>query len=305
MKKRLMRQEGFRLFLLTLPFLALILVLAYLPLYGWIYAFFDYRPGIALNWDQYVGIKFFAMTWETSFKVKEIGRVLTNTFGIKLIGYLFSPIPVIFAMFLSEVRGKHFRKTIQTVTTLPNFISWILVYSIAYSMFSTEDGFINKFLMSIGAIDRELNFLGSSNFVWLKINLWGLWKGLGWNAIIYFAAIAGIDQQLIEAAEIDGAGRYRIMWNITLPELIPTYFVLLVLSIADFLNTGFEQYMVFSNAFKASRLEVLDFYIYNQGFTDTRYAYATAVGMLKSFVGIALLFSANRFSKLVRGEGVM
>ena len=298
-------REGFRLFLLVSPFMALVFLLCYVPLYGWIYAFFDYRPGIPLSWDQFAGLTYFKKIFETNYAFREVLNVLYNTFGIQIIGWLFSPLAMVFAVLLNDVRGKRFVKTVQTITTLPNFISWVLVYAIAYAMFSAGDGFLNKALIALGVLDKGINFLASSKLVWLKIQLWAVWKSLGWSAILYFAAIAGINVELYEAAGVDGAGRFRTMWSITIPHLLPTYFVLLVLSIANFLNTGLVQYMMFSNAFKASRLEVLDLYIYRQGFTSMHYPYATAIGMFKTVVGIALLFGANKLSRVVRGQSIM
>ncbi|NLD87395.1 MAG: sugar ABC transporter permease, partial [Clostridiales bacterium] len=225
--------------------------------------------------------------------------------GINLIGYCFSPIAMFFAMFLTEITNKKYKKFIQTATTLPNFVSWATVYSVAYAMFSVSDGLLNHILLDLGLIEQPINFLTSTKFLWLKMVLWQVWKGTGWSAIIYFAAISGIDQEMYEAAMIDGAGRYKTMWYITLPQLMPTFFVLLILSIGNFLNTGMEQYFIFSNPMTSDKLEVLDLYVYNQGIVKVQYPYTTAVGMLKSIVGIILLFFANKLSKLVRGYGIL
>ena len=301
----LYRQEGFRLFLMNLPFIILVIIICYLPLYGWIYAFYDYKPGVPLSKTAFVGLKYFQQMVQDKYAVNDLLRVLKNTFGIQIIGYLGSPLPMIFAIFLSEVRGRHYKKAVQTITTIPNFISWVLVYAVAYSMFSVGDGFFNKLFVSIGVIDAPINFLADNRGIWFKMWLWSFWKGCGWNAIIYFAAIAGIDEELCEAARVDGAGRFRIIWHITVPHLMPTFFVLLILSIASFLNLGMEQYFVFSNGMVRNSIEVLDLYVYNQGMIKYQYPFTTAVGMLKSIVGLLLLFFANRLSKVVRGEGIM
>jgi putative aldouronate transport system permease protein len=236
--------------------------------------------------------------------VADIIRVLRNTFAMSLLGIATSPLPLVFAVFLSEVRIMPFRKTVQTLTTIPNFISWVLVYSVAYAMFSVDDGFLNRLLIQLGVINNGIPFLTASNHVWLTMWSWGTWKGLGWSSIIYIAAITSIDQELYEAARVDGAGRFMCMWHITLPGLIPTYFVLLILSIANFINSGMEQYYIFQNPMNKSAIEVLDLYVYNQGITGINYSYSIAVGILKSVVSLILLFIANSGSKLYRKESV-
>ena len=302
--KKMEKQSGFRLFLLILPLLMLVFVFSYMPLYGWIYAFFNYKPGKALFACEFVGLDNFKMMFADSYAVKNIVRVMINTFGMSFLGILTSVLPMGFAILLSEIKNKPFRKFVQTSVTIPNFISWVLVYSIAYVMFSVNDGFVNRMLVSMGILDQGVNFLASPNHVWLTMTAWGLWKGLGWNAIMYIAALTSIDDELYEAAKIDGAGRFQLIRHITVPGLLPTFFVLLILSIANLLNNGMEQYYIFQNAMNKESIEVLDLYVYNQGMVGYNYSFSTAVSMLKSVVSIVLLFFANTTSRLVRGESV-
>lgn len=302
--KKMEKQSGFRLFLLILPLLMLVFVFSYMPLYGWIYAFFNYKPGKALFACEFVGLDNFKMMFADSYAVKNIVRVMKNTFGMSFLGILTSVLPMGFAILLSEIKNKPFRKFVQTSVTIPNFISWVLVYSIAYVMFSVNDGFVNRMLVSMGILDQGVNFLASPNHVWLTMTAWGLWKGLGWNAIMYIAALTSIDDELYEAAKIDGAGRFHLIRHITVPGLLPTFFVLLILSIANLLNNGMEQYYIFQNAMNKESIEVLDLYVYNQGMVGYNYSFSTAVSMLKSVVSIVLLFFANTTSRLVRGESV-
>lgn len=302
--KKMEKQSGFRLFLLILPLLMLVFVFSYMPLYGWIYAFFNYKPGKALFACEFVGLDNFKMMFADSYAVKNIVRVMKNTFGMSFLGILTSVLPMGFAILLSEIKNKPFRKFVQTSVTIPNFISWVLVYSIAYVMFSVNDGFVNRMLVSMGILDQGVNFLASPNHVWLTMTAWGLWKWLGWNAIMYIAALTSIDDELYEAAKIDGAGRFQLIRHITVPGLLPTFFVLLILSIANLLNNGMEQYYIFQNAMNKESIEVLDLYVYNQGMVGYNYSFSTAVSMLKSVVSIVLLFFANTTSRLVRGESV-
>lgn len=303
-KTRLIDQGGFRLWLLSLPFLILIFLFSYLPLYGWVYALFDYKPGRALLDCKFVGLDNFTRMFADKYALEDIVRVMKNTLGMSLIGISTSGLPMMFAVFLAEIKSKHYRKAVQTLTTIPNFISWVLVYSVAYAMFSVNDGFVNRLLMDLGILDEGINFLASGKHVWLSMWLWGTWKGLGWSAIMYIAALTGIDQEQYEAAAVDGAGRMQKIWHITIPGLLPTYFVLLLLSIANLVNNGMEQYFVFQNAMNKEYIEVLDLYVYNQGMVGINYSYSTAVSILKSIVSVTLLFVANMSSKLTRGESI-
>lgn len=297
--------DRYRLFLFALPFLVLILVFSYFPLYGWLYAFYNYRPGFSLFDTQFVGLQWFRSIVSNPTQTQEVLRVMRNTLAISGLGIITSVCPVIFAILLTEIKTAWYKKTVQIFTTLPNFISWVLVYAIAFMMFSVDNGVVNKMMIALGFQDAGVNYLASSNLIWIKMTLWALWKGLGWGAIMYIAAIASIDQELYDAAKVDGAGRFRMIWHITVPGIMPTYFVLLLLSIANLINNGMEQYFVFQNALNRDTIEVLDLYVYNTGLLGFNFSFATAVSMLKSIISIILLFIANRLSKLVRGESII
>ena len=291
-------------FLMILPFLLLIAVFSYYPLYGWVYAFFDYKPPFPLSWEKFVGFKWFVSMVENPVKVKKLVQVLTNTFAMSGLSLLFSWFPMIFAVFLNEIKSVPFKKFVQTVTTLPNFISWVLVYSIAFSVFNST-GAVNSVLMNMGIIDEPIMFLQSSSHVWFKQWLWLTWKNAGWAAIMYIAAITGIDESLMEAAKIDGASRMQCIWHITIPSILPTYFVLVMLSLANFLSNGMEQYFVFANSFNKAKIEVLDLYVYNLAMGSGGYSLSTAISILKTFVSIILLCVTNWVSKKIRGDSLL
>ena len=288
-------------FLMVLPFLLLIAVFSYYPLYGWVYAFFDYKPPFPLSWEKFVGFKWFVSMVENPVKVKKLMQVLTNTFAMSGLSLLFSWFPMIFAVFLNEIHCVPFKKFVQTVTTLPNFISWVLVYSIAFSVFNST-GAVNSVLMNMGIIDEPIMFLQSSSHVWFKQWVWLTWKNAGWAAIMYIAAITGIDDSLMEAAMIDGASRMQRIWHIS---ILPTYFVLVMLSLANFLSNGMEQYFVFANSFNKAKIEVLDLYVYNLAMGSGGYSLSTAISILKTFVSIILLCVTNWVSKKIRGESLL
>lgn len=302
--KNIRKRTAIKDFLMIVPFLLLILIFSYYPLYGWVYAFFDYKPPFPLSWDKFVGFKWFVSMVENPVKVKKIVQVLTNTFAMSGLSLFFSWFPMIFAVFLNEISSVPFKKFVQTVTTLPNFISWVLVYAIAFSVFNST-GALNSILMKMGVIDEPVLFLQSSEHVWFKQWLWLTWKNAGWAAIMYIAAITSIDDSLIEAAKIDGASRMQCIWHITIPSILPTYFVLVMMSLANFLSNGMEQYFVFANSFNKSKIEVLDLYVYNLAMGSGGYSLSTAISILKSFVSIMLLWLTNFVSKKVRGESLI
>ena len=296
--------EGYKLFLMFLPIVVCAFIFSYLPLWGWRYAFFDYYPGNSLTMDNFVGFKWFTALFNNSATRSDILRVLRNTFAMSGLGIATSWMPMAFAILLAEIRSNRYRKFVQIFTTIPNFISWVLVYAIALAIFST-DGFINSLLRQLGNTSASTNYLMSDSGTWIKMLLWGTWKGIGWSAIIYIAAIAGIDQGLYEAAMIDGANRFERIWHITVPSLLPTYLVLLLMQIAGILSNGLEQYLVFKNAINKDLIEVLDLYVYNLGFDGGQIPLSTVVSMSKSLISVTLLFFANKVSKSVRGESII
>jgi len=298
------KRASVRKFLYIAPFMALLAVFAYFPLYGWVYAFFDYTPPIPLSKSPFVGMQWFRSLVENEVKIDQLLQVIKNTFGMSGLALLFSWLPMIFAIFLTEIKAVRFRKFIQTVTTLPNFISWVLVYSLAFTMFSSE-GIVNGFLKQAGLVDSPILFLQSSSHVWLTMWAWMTWKSLGWSAILYIAAIMSIDDSLYEAAHVDGATRMQVIRHVVLPSMLPTYFVLLMLQIASFLNNGLEQYFVFQNAFNKDTIQVLDLYVFNLAMSGGSYSVSVAISMLKSLISVVLLFAVNGLSKLLRGESIV
>lgn len=292
--------EGKKFFLASIPFLILVFAFAYVPLMGWAYAFFDYRPGMSLFDCNFVGLKTFAKIWANK---AELFRVMRNTLAMSAICITTMPLAVIFAIMLNEIKSSKFRKLVQTTTTLPNFISWIVVFTLAFAMFST-DGMVAGVFKALGK-ETTVNLLGDNKHAWMF--QWGLatWKSLGWSAIIYIASIAGIDSELYDAAHVDGANRMQTIRHITIPGLYATFFVQLLLAISNMLSNGFEQYFVFYNPLTADKIEVLDYYVFKIGVLTNDYPQSIALGMAKTIISVMLLFSANQLSKKVRGESIV
>ncbi len=198
---------------MLLPFIVLVISFSYVPLFGWVYALFDYKPGIPLSHTEFVGFQHFKEIFGSN---SNIGPVLVNTFALSFLGLLCSPIPVVFAILLSEIKNKTFKKIVQTTSTLPYFISWVVVYSLFFAMFSSEGIYNNIFLM-FNIEPGSISLLANKDVAWFFQTGVGIWKNLGWNAIIYLAAISSIDAEMYDAAKVDGAGRLRVILHVVVP----------------------------------------------------------------------------------------
>jgi len=301
--KKWANRKDIKIFLLALIPIIWIFMTHYAILWGWSFAFYDYKVGKKIANCDFVGFKNFTTFLTNRAFRANIVRVLRNTFGMYFTSLLFSPLPMLFAVFLNEIRSKKFQKVVQTVTTLPNFISWVIMYSLFLAIFGSR-GAVNSFIQDVLGLDAAVNVINSSEHVWLTQTLIDKWKGLGWSAIVYFAAIAGVDQQMFEAAMVDGANRMQKIWYITLPQLVPTYFVLLIMGVGNVLNSSVEKLLLFGNSFNMEWIETLDLYVYKMGIGDGMFSYSIAIGILKSVVAIVLFSFANMLSKKVRGVSV-
>lgn len=289
----------YSLLLAAIPLMLVVFTFSYLPLYGWVYAFFDFKPGIPLSRSTFVGLKNFAALLRfDSYMV----NVLRNTLVLSTLGILAMPIPFLFAVLLSQLDNAPFKRIVQTASTLPFYISWITVYSLAFALFSNE-GLVYQLLTALGVRNARVNILGNARWAWFVQLAFSVWKNAGYQAIIYFAAIAAIDPEQYDAAKVDGANRLQLIRYITAPGVSMTFLVLFLLTTANLLSNGFDQFFVFYNPLVAERLEVLDYYVYVVGLgRGNDIPYATAVGMMKTIISISLLFSANFVSRKVRGE---
>jgi len=301
LKTRRRVRRDWKLFFILLPFLALIVIFSYLPLFGWYFAFIDYKPAIPIFQNKFVGLKYFRYLFIDKM---QIISAMKNTVTFAALGYAVSWFPMALALMLNEVRSSKFRRFVQTTTTFPNFISWIIVYSLAFQMFS-YDGLVSTVLQDLGLVDQPVSALASSKWAYLFQTLMGQWKGAGWGSIIYMAAIVGIDQELYEAATVDGANRFQRMLHITMPSLLPTFIVLQLLAVSSFVGVGFEQYYLFRNSMTSAKLDVIDVYTYLIGINKAQYSYATAIGILKSAISLTLLFITNRLAAKVRGDAII
>lgn len=295
------QMKKIKLVLLLLPFMVFPAIFAYAPLFGWSYAFIDFSPGKSVFDSTFVGLKYFRRIFSNS---KDFYLVMRNTLCISFLNICFSVLPAIFAIAISQLNSKRYAKIVQTCTSIPNFISWVLVYSIVFMLLSSEDSALNIILKHLGVIESSINPLGNLKHAWAMQVSIGIWKSLGYNAIIYLSAISSIDQELYQAAEVDGANTWQKIIHVTIPGLLSTFFVLLLLAISNMLSNGFEQYWLLGNSMTWDKLEVFDTYVYRMGIKNMEYSLATAMGMFKSIVSILLLTFANWASKKLRGESI-
>nr|WP_308627805.1 ABC transporter permease subunit [uncultured Eisenbergiella sp.] len=272
-----------------------VLIFCYIPMMGNIIAFFDYIPGRSLFECDFIGFK----NWIDFFSLPDMWRVFRNTLVISglsmTIGFV---MPIIFALLLNEIHHTLFKKVIQTISYLPYFISWVVVASILFTLLGTE-GNINSLLMHFGWIQKPISFLNEKNYFWGILTSANIWKDLGWSAIIYISAIAGVDQELYQAGAVDGLGRFGKVWHITLPGIAPTIILLFIMNIGNILNAGFEQQLLIGNPLTKEVYENIDTYVYRYGVQIGRYSFATAVGLMKSVIGFALVMIANKISAKV------
>ena len=296
-------KKGKILFLCSIPVIAYVILFGYVPMWGLGYAFVEYRLGKPMLECTFVGLENFKILFENPVIRENVFQSVINTLGMAGINYLLLPLPMMFAILLSELKCTPFKKVVQTVSTLPHFISWVVIFALVNALFSST-GLVNSLLMEWGLIEEPVNVLMSDEGVWIKQVALQKWAELGWSSIIYFSAIAGIDQEQYEAAAIDGAGRWARIRYITIPNLIPTFIVLLIMGVGRILNTGVDQYLIFENAFNSKFITTLDLYVYHLGIGSGMVSYGVATGILKSVVALVLFYSANYISKKVRGSGI-
>lgn len=287
------------LYLMIFPGLLYFIVFKYLPMGGLVIAFQDYQPYLGITGSPWVGLKHF----ERLFTEPTFFMLLRNTlilFALNIV--FFFPLPIILALMLNEVRNKWFKSAVQTIIYIPHFMSWVIIVSITYVFLNVDGGVINELLAVLGF--NKISFLTSPE--WLRTMYIGqiIWKELGWSTIIYLAAITVVDTQLYEAAEMDGAGRWRKTWHITLPAIRPVIITLLILKIGSTLDLGFEHMYLLLNSLNREVAEIFDTYIYTAGLKNGQLSFSTTVGLFKGVVGLILVMASNKLAKKFGEDGV-
>lgn len=304
--KSLLKNDKFKVQLqlqsMVLPAIIFLVIFSYIPMIGIFMSFVDYNPIDGFFGSEFVGFKYFKELF-TDFSFP---MIMKNTLGMNVMGLFISfPATIMFALLLNEVQNVWFKKTIQTISYLPHFVSWVIFGGIIMQMLSAgDDGIVNNLLLQLGFISRPINFMAEPSLYWGIIITAQLIKGIGWGSIIYIAAIAGINGELYEAAEIDGAGRWGKMWHVTLPGIVGTIVIMLIFDISGILNSSNDIALVMQNNLNYTASETIDMYVYHVGISNYRFSYATAIGLLKSVVGLILLLTANYTSKKLTDKGL-
>ncbi|GGG11990.1 protein LplB [Paenibacillus albidus] len=287
------------LYLLSIPGILYFLIFKYVPLFGSVIAFQNYNIFKGFSGSEWVGLEHF----RTMFAHYDFLRILNNTLLLGLYDLVIAfPVPIVLAILLNEVRLVVYKRFLQTIVYMPHFLSWVVISGIFIGIFSTDAGVVNKALGLLGL--EPIYFLGEDSYIRTILIGSGIWRDSGYGTIIFLAAIAGINPDLYEAAEVDGAGRLKQIWSITLPSLLPTITILLLLHIGKFMDLGFERVYVFLNPLNTGSGEILDTYIYKAGLMSQQYSYTTAIGLFKSVVGLVLIMIGNIFSKKTTGESL-
>lgn len=287
------------LYALLLPGLLYFILFKYVPMGGLVIAFKDYSPFLGIWGSKWVGFDQFAKFFSTP----DFWRLLRNTLGISLLQLLlYFPAPIILSLFLNEVRHSGYKRTVQTLVYVPHFVSWVIVASLTYQLFNVTDGIVNQLLniAGIGSVD----ILSKSSTFWGLIVGQDIWRETGYGTIIFLAALAGVDQEMYEAARVDGAGRWRLMWHITLPAIRGTIIMMLILRVGGLLNTGYEQIFLMRNDLNIEMADVFDTYIYTRGIKQGQYSFSAAAGMFKSVVGMILVLGSNKIAKIFGESGI-
>jgi putative aldouronate transport system permease protein len=284
---------------MTAPLILYVILFSYVPVWGWTMAFQNFKPARSFLQQEWAGLRWFKFL----FTDPGFMRVLRNTVAMSFIntalGYITA---IVFALMLNELKNGLFKRAVQTISYLPHFLSWIIVTGLVATMLSVENGAVNDLLMFLGLIREPILYLSEPKYFWGIIGITYVWKEVGWNTIIYLAAMAGIDPALYEAAEIDGCNRYHKMWYITLPGIKPTIVIMMIMSIGHILDAGFEMQYLLKNGLIQDVAETIDIYVIKYGLESFNYSLATAAGMFKNVVNISLIFFANALARRIGEE---
>jgi len=280
------------IYLFLLPAVVWYLVFAYYPMYGVLLAFKDFKYNLGIMGSPWVGLRYFKVFLSDS----SFYEVIRNTLSISCLKLIFDfPAPIILALMLNGVIHSKFKRIVQTISYLPHFVSWVVVVTLMQKILSPNAGIINDIRYQMGL--EPIFFMGKTELFYPLVVLSSMWKGIGWGSIIYLAALTNIDPNLFEAAEIDGAGRWSMLFKITLPCLLPTIAILLILNLSGILNAGFDQIYLMKTPSTSSVAEILDTYVLKLGLLDGQFSYSTAIGLFKSLISMILIITVNAISR--------
>ena len=287
------------LYIMLIPGLLYFILFRYVPMGGLVIAFKNYSPFIGI-WDsEWCAFEQFKKFFDTP----DFMKLLRNTLGISLLQLvIYFPAPIILSLLLNEIRHSGYKRTVQTLIYIPHFISWVIVASLTYQLFNVTDGIVYTIVEMLTG--KSIDILSKGSAFWGLIVGQDIWRETGYGTIVFLAALAGVDQEMYEAARVDGAGRWRLIWHITLPAIRSTIIMMLILRVGGLLNTGYEQIFLMRNDLNIEYADVFDTYIYNRGIINGQYSFSTAAGMFKSIVGMILVLGSNKLAKMFGESGI-
>lgn len=289
--------NNWQLYMLILPALVYLIIFNYLPMYGVQIAFRNYKAVEGITGSAWVGLKHF----KTFFQAHYSTRLITNTLLLNLYGLLFGfPIPVFLAILINNLRNQHFKKFTQTVVYVPHFISTVVLAGMLYIFLSPVNGIVNKAIVSLGG--EAIFFLSEESWFRPVFIISGIWQGAGWSSILYLAALAGVDQELYEAATIDGATKLQKVIHIDFPHLLPTVTMMLILNCGSLLSSSTEKTLLFQTGGNMAKSDIIGTYVYTMGLTQGQFSYTAAIGLMVNVVNFVLILSVNQLSKRLKGE---
>ncbi len=281
------------IYLLLLPVVIYLFIFSYIPMYGVVIAFKNFKPRLGILESPWVGMKYFNEFVSSMY----FGRTLKNTLALSVLDLIFGfPAPIIFAVLLNEIRNMRFKKVVQTVTYLPHFITTVIIASLIL-VFTNGTGFITQVVNTVTGHSGSL--IGDENYFRAIYVISGIWQGFGWGSIVYLATIAGISPELYEAARIDGANKFRQIWHVTLPGMRPTIVIMFILAMGGLMSIGWEKAFLLQSPITYAKSDIISTYVYRKGFEDANYSYSSAVGLFNSVINLALLTAANWVSRKV------
>ncbi|WP_079914107.1 sugar ABC transporter permease [Paenibacillus sp. 32352] len=287
------------LYLMALPGIVFFLIFKYVPMWGIVIAFQNYSPFGGVSHSPWVGLEHF----QRFFSTTDFWLLFRNTLAINVLNLLFFfPLPILVSLMLNELRSVIYKRFIQSVIYLPHFLSWVIIAGLTFMLFAKGEGLINHLLEAMG--QERIDVLTNPDLFWVMVTVQSMWKEAGWGTIVFLAAIAGADPQVYEAAKMDGAGRFRQMWHVTLPAIRSVVVILLILRLGHMMDVGFEQIFLMYNGAVSQVAEVFDTYVYRNGIQRAQFSYSTAVGLFKSVVGLILVVVSNRIAKKFGQDGV-
>lgn len=288
------------LYAFLIPAVVYIAIFMYGPMYGLIIAFKDFVPAKGIMGSNWVGMKWFKIFFETP----RFWQILKNTLVLSLYSLIVGfPFPIILALVINDIRTSKMKKFCQTVTYMPYFISTVVLVGMLSVFFSPDSGFVNTLLAKLGGSGTTF-FMGEEKY-FRHMYVWsGIWQSMGWNSVIYIAALSGVDQQLHEAAMIDGANRFQRVLHVDLPTILPTIIILLIMNCGSILNVGYEKVYLMQNDLNSSASEIISTYVYKIGLQQQRYSYSTAIGLFNNIINFGLLVTVNKIAKKLSGTGL-